>query len=204
MSCRKITTGIRYSMDVIFLNGASSAGKSSIAKNLQALLDEYYLHIGIDSFINMMPDKANALTGDIIASDGFYWKPVMLDDKTALRVCAGEYGQLVNSAYRKAVKLLIDNGLKVIVDDVVDGNRELSIWRDLLTDKQCLYVGVYCDETVLVNREHQRGDRQIGSAIEQSRRVHQHIDYDLLVDTSQHSAAICAQQIVDYISLQST
>lgn len=35
-------------MEVIILNGASSSGKSSIAKELQALLPQYYLHLGID------------------------------------------------------------------------------------------------------------------------------------------------------------
>ncbi|MCX4030255.1 hypothetical protein H0A36_26065 [Endozoicomonas sp. SM1973] len=46
-------------MDVIYLNGASSSGKSSLAKELQDLLYDYYLCIGIDSLIAMMPAKAN-------------------------------------------------------------------------------------------------------------------------------------------------
>ncbi|MCB0092442.1 MAG: hypothetical protein KDE54_31355, partial [Caldilineaceae bacterium] len=42
-------------MDVIYLNGPSSAGKTSLARALQSLLPGYYLHIGIDMLIEMMP-----------------------------------------------------------------------------------------------------------------------------------------------------
>ncbi|MBL1241828.1 MAG: chloramphenicol phosphotransferase, partial [OCS116 cluster bacterium] len=44
-------------MDIIFLNGASSTGKTSIVKALQDLLEDNYLHIGIDKFLGMMPEK---------------------------------------------------------------------------------------------------------------------------------------------------
>ncbi|WP_370646425.1 hypothetical protein [Photobacterium sp. OFAV2-7] len=64
-------------MDVIILNGASSSAKSSIAKQLQSLLDEYYPHIGIDTFISMMPQRCNELSQANQISDGFYWEPVI-------------------------------------------------------------------------------------------------------------------------------
>jgi|GEM_PF-3541636 len=42
---------------VIFLNGVSSAGKTSIAKVLQRLLPEPYLHVPLDSFEAMLPER---------------------------------------------------------------------------------------------------------------------------------------------------
>jgi chloramphenicol 3-O phosphotransferase len=42
---------------VIFLNGTSSAGKSSIAKVLQETLDGYFIHTGIDHFIERLPPR---------------------------------------------------------------------------------------------------------------------------------------------------
>src|SRR5215210_7269944 len=42
---------------VIFLNGTSSAGKSSIAKILQETMDGYFIHTGIDHFIERLPPK---------------------------------------------------------------------------------------------------------------------------------------------------
>ncbi len=40
---------------IILLNGASSAGKSSIVRALQTILDEAYLEAGIDKFLFMLP-----------------------------------------------------------------------------------------------------------------------------------------------------
>ncbi|WP_202798025.1 phosphotransferase-like protein [Rickettsiella massiliensis] len=42
---------------IIFLNGVGSVGKTSIAKNLQSILEEAYLHVGVDQFMAMMPEK---------------------------------------------------------------------------------------------------------------------------------------------------
>jgi chloramphenicol 3-O-phosphotransferase len=38
----------------IYLNGASSAGKSSIARTWQQRLDELYLHVQLDVFMRMI------------------------------------------------------------------------------------------------------------------------------------------------------
>ncbi len=40
---------------VIFLNGTSSSGKTSISLELQQILDEPYLHISVDKFLYMLP-----------------------------------------------------------------------------------------------------------------------------------------------------
>src|SRR4051794_16218073 len=45
------------SMKAIFLNGASSAGKTTIAHELQGVLDDTYLHVPVDSFLEMVPDR---------------------------------------------------------------------------------------------------------------------------------------------------
>ena len=42
---------------VIFLNGLGSVGKTSIARELQTMLDDAYLHVGVDNFFFMMPEK---------------------------------------------------------------------------------------------------------------------------------------------------
>ena len=44
---------------VIYLNGTSSSGKSTIARALQAqLVDRVFLHVAEDSFFAMLPDRA--------------------------------------------------------------------------------------------------------------------------------------------------
>ncbi|CCO47329.1 putative Chloramphenicol phosphotransferase-like [Vibrio nigripulchritudo SOn1] len=182
-------------MDVIFLNGPSSSGKSTIAKALQSQLAGYYLHIGIDTFISMMPDKANSLGDETQHADGFYWEKECLEGRDVFRVRKGQYGIQVNDAYRTTVKHLVESGLKVIVDDVADGNEEITLWRDVLKGKDCLFVGVICEESLLEQREKSRGDRKLGSAREQLRRVHKNVEYDMWVDTSKESADTIALKI---------
>ncbi|CAH0536644.1 Putative O-phosphotransferase [Vibrio marisflavi CECT 7928] len=111
-------------MDIIFLNGASSSGKSSIAKQLQMILGENYLHLGIDTFISIMPERCNRLTDTDVVAEGFYWVTQNLNGKQELRIQSGDYGKRVNHAYRTTVKHFADLGLRVIVDDVMDGRLE--------------------------------------------------------------------------------
>ncbi len=40
--------------NIIFLNGTSSSGKSSIAKELQALLAQPYVHMSVDGFLGVV------------------------------------------------------------------------------------------------------------------------------------------------------
>jgi chloramphenicol 3-O phosphotransferase len=40
---------------IILLNGVGSAGKSSIARALQAITSKPYLHVAMDSFLDMLP-----------------------------------------------------------------------------------------------------------------------------------------------------
>lgn len=39
---------------IIILNGAGSAGKSSIAKALQAITNEPFLHVAMDDFLDIL------------------------------------------------------------------------------------------------------------------------------------------------------
>lgn len=180
---------------IIFLNGASSSGKSSIAKQLQEILEDGYLHIGIDTFIGLMPDKSNQLANTNVTAEGFYWRPTTLNGRTIYKIAKGAYGVQVNDVYRTTITHLADSGLNVIVDDICDGQDEMRIWHEVLSGYDCLFVGIFCDDDELERREKARGDRQLGTAIEQSFRVHQGIQYALTVDTSSQSVEQCAELI---------
>lgn len=41
---------------IVLLNGVGSAGKSSIAKVLQAITTEPFLHVAMDTFLEMLPE----------------------------------------------------------------------------------------------------------------------------------------------------
>ena len=187
-------------MDLIFLNGPSSAGKTSLARELQEQLDNYYLYFGIDAFIEMMPSRSNCLDGTL-ESDGFYWKNVELPNgEPGKLVVSGDYGRKIEASFRSAIKAILDSGVNLIVDNVVDGNREILIWKDLLSDYDCCYVGVNCSLKKLIEREKARDERVPGSAAEQYFRTHEGIEYDISVNTGEESVEACASRIISHIT----
>lgn len=186
-------------MNLIFLNGPSSSGKTALARELQDQLDSYYLYFGIDAFIEMMPAKVNCSHGTSQCA-GFFWKDVELPTgEMGKLVVSGEYGSKIEESFRIAAKTLLDIGNNLIVDNVVDGNQEMMIWKNLLSEHECCYVGVYCSLEKLIAREKSRSGRVPGSAAEQYFRTHKDIEYDISVDTGEDSINSCATQIISHI-----
>lgn len=65
---------MKTSMQIIYINGPSSSGKTTLAQALQQELEVPFLHISIDRIIGMMPNKLNNWEGGP-APLGFSWKP---------------------------------------------------------------------------------------------------------------------------------
>ena len=187
-------------MKIIYLNGASSSGKTSLSRELQEILSENYLHIGIDTLISMMPEKSNNFVS-AVEKEGFYWQEMDLPNSgKGMRVISGEYGKKVNSSFHNVVTTLINSGHNLIIDDVANGIAEVKIWERELQNHFLVKVGVYCSLPELKFRESQRTDRMQGSTSEQYFRVHEGVNYDLKVHTDQYTTKECAQQIADHIT----
>jgi len=167
-----------YKGHIIFLNGTSSSGKTSLTKKLQALSKEPYFHLSIDVYENMAPEK------HLVSN---YWK--------TLRDCA--------SAMHNSIKTFSDAGLNVIVDHVILDISEEKGWLeecvDLLSDYPVVFVRVDCPIHELERRERARGDRDIGQAKWQFERIHGHGLYDIEVNTFENSIEECAEQVLKYM-----
>jgi len=186
-------------MHIIFLNGASSSGKTSLARELQALLADYYLYFGIDAYMGTMPERSNCFDGSSVC-DGFYWEDVVLPNNLpGKRIVSGEFGRQIEASYRVIVKALLDCGHNLIIDNVINGAEEMRVWKRLLADHQSCYVGLHCSLDKLMEREAQRNERAIGSAAEQHFRTHVGVEYDLEIDTGAHSKQTCAKFILNII-----
>lgn len=186
-------------MNIIFLNGTSSSGKTSLARELQNQFAENYLYFGFDVCLDMMPSKANSLD-NVSISDGYSWEDVILPNKSiGKRIVVGEYGKRIEESYRNMVKTLLESGNNLIADSVIS-KIEIDSWRNWLSDFNGCFVGVQCELELLIEREKSRGDRIIGAAAEQYFRIHKGIKYDLSVDTGSESIEVCAEQIVNYIA----
>ncbi len=77
---------------VVILNGASSAGKSSVARALQRLAGRPMLHVALDAFLAMLPtqsfDTAEGLTFVAREIDGHRSSEVVVGP-VAARLIAG-------------------------------------------------------------------------------------------------------------------
>jgi chloramphenicol 3-O phosphotransferase len=157
---------------VILLNGASSAGKTSLCKQLQIILDEPYMHLQEDAFVfNTYHER--------------WTQPGPGEHIFAITMLA--YYRSIRACLSAGHNLLVDTGFYSadLVHQFVRELHDLPIWL----------VGVHCALPELERREQVRGDRQAGIAREQFSTIHTHLQYDIEVDTSYASFEACANQI---------
>ncbi len=161
--------------DILFLNGTSSSGKTTLSKRLQDQLEEVYLHVPLDSFGIMFPQSK-------------------LGDQ---ELCSSAEPKLFAGFYH-SVTALVKCGNKVIVDTVAFKHQEQML-LSLFGSFRVVYVGVKCPLEELERREKERGDRGVGLARHQFSEVHGFLRYDVEVDTHEHSAEECAALIKRFI-----
>ncbi|GAA4005830.1 chloramphenicol phosphotransferase [Deinococcus rubellus] len=168
---------------VIVLNGGSSAGKSSLARQLQNVLPGVWLTLGVDTFIEALPPALQSSDAGVnFGPDG--------------QVTTGETFRRLDMAWSRGVGEMARHGANVIVDEVFLGGADSQArWLSALEGLNVLWVGVKCDAAVAERRELERVDRVVGMARLQAELVHQGVRYDLEVDTTHTSTSACARQI---------
>ncbi len=178
-------------IQVIALNGGSSAGKSGIARCLQSVLPDPWLSLGVDTLIQVMPTLSpTAATGIDITPDG--------------EVVVEPEFRAIETAWMAGVAAMVHAGARIILDDVLlSGAAGQHRWNTALTGLSVLWVGVRCDSAIVAAREVARGDRIRGMAVAQAQRVHEGVVYDLEVDTSHTEALECARVIADRATTKS-
>ncbi len=182
--------------NIIILNGTSSSGKTVIAKALQEILDGYYIHTGLDHYLERVPDKFNLVAAGISPSvvDGLLW--VTPDGGTHIsEIRIGPEGLRLLSGMYGAYAALAAAGNNLIVDDVIFDSRVLEQAVRHLHPFRTLLVAVKCPYEIAERREQERGDRFLGLAKAHYDLVHSHGVYDLEVDTSILTPMECAEQI---------
>jgi chloramphenicol 3-O phosphotransferase len=157
---------------ILFLNGTSSAGKTTTARAFQRLWHDPALYASIDSFIFMLAD--HVLKNDEARKKALW--PLI-------------------SAFNRSLPHIAGTGFPVVIDYVM----ESRVWLDecvlQLKDYDVYFVGVQCPLDELERRELARGDRQVGFARWQYDKVHRYGAYDLEIDTHAHTPEACAEQL---------
>ncbi len=171
---------------IVMLNGTSSSGKTSILIALQALLDEPYLHAGIDRFFHMLPPR-------------YLWGPQWME-VLGNPAQPGPVGQSLISGMHHAVAALSRAGNPVLVDHVLVERAWLVECAALFAPLPAYLIGVSCPLLLAEQREYRRNDRAPGQARAYFDRVHAHGVYDFMVDTAAADADTCAQQIQQFLA----
>jgi chloramphenicol 3-O phosphotransferase len=186
--------------NTIFLNGCSSAGKTTLALKLQQLLPEPYQHIALDQYRDGMPMRVRGLNAPVGTEGalGLNVVPVEQDGEWVTQIQFGDYGERVLSAMRRSVALFSELGLPVIVDDLLFKPEYLRDYVRVLNPATTWFIGVQCALDVVNQRESHRPGRFPGTATSHFHQVHAHGEiYDLEVDTSAESPRQVAERIID-------
>lgn len=166
---------------IVFLNGAPSSGKSTVAHALHELLDEPYYYRSLDDFRRGYLDR--------------YW---LTDDGTLFRS--------VLHGYLLSLRNLAVLGHNIIAEAVVTPER-LEDYLTLFADFSTLFIGVRCPLAEAQRRERTRRDRLKGpiDLTEQMvHLVHAHGPYDLEVDTANSTPSEAARRIKEALAAPPT
>lgn len=160
---------------IIFLNGVTSAGKTSIVEALQQRDDIFFYVVANDLFQEMIGDKYLREN---------YWKYL---------------SEVIIMMYHTA-KLYSDMGKNILIDGILVEREEITPHYlrllEILKNNPLDLVEVYCPLDVCRNRNIERGDRYENQSDEQHELMAKNIEYTLRVDTSLFSADECAEIII--------
>lgn len=160
---------------IILLNGSSSAGKSTLAKALQALIadkrKERYEIVSIDDFLEMTTDE-------VIYEEDVY--------------------EISGQLCEKVMQVLNANQ-GVIIDHVITSERIFEQLKEMLRSHRLWMVHVTCPLEIIQKREQERKDRCPGSAEASYTYLYPKEGYDLTVDTHFMTISECADRILERV-----
>lgn len=156
---------------IILLNGPSSSGKSTLAKNIQALIDnkrnEKYEVVSIDDFMKVPIDET------IYEDDVF---------------------EISGDLCEKVLEVL-ETSSGAIVDHVITSERIFIQFKEMLSQYRIHLVHVTCPLEVLLKREQERRNRCPGTAESSYTYLFPKDGYDITVDTHSMTTAECSNII---------
>jgi chloramphenicol 3-O phosphotransferase len=182
---------------IIFLNGTSSAGKSSIAYKLQEHSNEPMLHVGCDHFFGMMHPKY--FSNDLNADQGYSFIRDTSKSMPVFTVQKGPVGQQLSHAMHRAMKTLADNGFNLVIDEVLFAEEDFLDYQNVFHDYRVYFIAVKPPLEVVEQRESDRGDRLIGLARGLYDLVYLNKSYDMKIDSSKMTPDESARAIMEYI-----
>lgn len=149
---------------IIFLNGASSAGKSTLARALQARAPLPFWHYSIDHL-----QAGGVLPRERIEGGDFAW--------ASLR-------QTFFEGFHRSITAFAEAGNHLLVEHIVEERAWMERLQRLLEPHDVFYVGLHCPLDELERRERARGDRRLGEARADLAVTHGLCRYDFELSTT--------------------
>ncbi len=109
---------------IIFLHGASSSGKSTIARVLQSVIEKPFWHISIDHLRD-----AGVLPTERFKSGEFAWRDVR---------------RAFFDGFHSSLRAYADAGNDLILEHILDTDGWLDDLRRLLSEHDVFFVAVHC------------------------------------------------------------
>ena len=160
---------------IIFLNGVTSSGKTSIVEALQSREDCYFYVVANDLFEQMI--------GERFLREN-YWQHL---------------SRVILLMYRTA-KMFSDMGHDVLIDGILVERPEIAPHycqlMDILADNPLSIVEVACPLEICRERNIARGDRYESQSAEQAEIMARNICYAMTVHTDKNTPEECAEAIV--------
>ncbi len=144
---------------IIFLNGTSSAGKTTLAKAVRVQLEPQFHYYASDQ----------------LADAGF--RP--LDNDVGYR-----YRQTFFDGFHRSIPAFASVGIDLLIEHIVEEQSWADDLRTLLAGLDVFWVGVHAPTAELERRERLRGDRQRGEALYHLK-THSFCRYDIEIDSTQ-------------------
>lgn len=168
---------------IIFIHGASSSGKSTLARAVQAQISEPFWHVSIDHLRDSgMVPMVRFRRGD------FRWK---------------EYRASFFEGFHRSLVAYASAGNNLLLEHILEEPGWASDLALMLQPFDVFFVGLHCELEELVRREMLRADRPIGSAADDFHRIHEGQRYDLQLHSGQAVEDNAAQLISAWASRRS-
>lgn len=158
---------------IIFLNGTSSSGKSTLAKTLRATLVEPFCYYASDQ----------------LAESGFR----AIKQKARDAGLRDERARFFDGFHRSIVSFA-EAGNDMLVEHIVEEASWAKQLQDLCAHLDTFWVGVHAPLEEIERRERERGDRAIGEA-RYHLKTHDYCRYDIEVDTTSSNDSVVASII---------
>lgn len=170
---------------IIFLNGLTSAGKSSVAKAMREMSGEIFYTLSNDTFHGMVSWRH---------FEGRFWHLV------AHTITAQYY----------AARGMAEAGFNVIIDGMLldlpeyeelFGKRHYELFCGIFEGFEPITVDLICPLDELRRRNIARGDRGENQSAEQNELMTKGLSLDLVLDSSVMTPEECASAILDFAKI---